>query len=130
DGLNTRFGFDTWILDFPLNVWFPQLFALELDKDISVAAKWSAPSFGASFKRHVRDGVEKNQWSALLYMLGTITLSSSPDRYFCDLNGDGAYRVKDIRSELDDLFLPSSAVANRWNVSLVEHSMGGGLVFR
>nr|GEX40066.1 RNA-directed DNA polymerase, eukaryota, reverse transcriptase zinc-binding domain protein [Tanacetum cinerariifolium] len=61
-------------------------------------------------RRHVRDGVERNQWSALLYMLGTITLSSSPDRYFCDLNGDGAYRVKDIRSELDDLFLPSSAV--------------------
>nr|GEY65692.1 RNA-directed DNA polymerase, eukaryota [Tanacetum cinerariifolium] len=82
--------------------------------DISVAAKWSAPSFDASFIRHVRDGVERNQWSALLHMLGTITLSSSPDRYFCDLNGDCAYRVKDIRSELDDLFLPSSGVATRW----------------
>nr|GEY65362.1 RNA-directed DNA polymerase, eukaryota [Tanacetum cinerariifolium] len=107
-----------WILDFPLNVRFPRLFALELDKDISVAAKWSAPSFDASFIRHVRDGVERNQWSALLHMLGTITLSSSPDRYFCDLNGDCAYRVKDIRSELDDLFLPSSGVATRW-VNLV-----------
>nr|GEZ59331.1 RNA-directed DNA polymerase, eukaryota [Tanacetum cinerariifolium] len=51
-------------------------------------------------------------------MLDTITLSSSPDRYFCYLNGDGAYRVKDIRSELDDLFLPSSAMATRW-VNLV-----------
>nr|GEX93132.1 hypothetical protein [Tanacetum cinerariifolium] len=117
-GLNTRFWFDTWILDLPLNVRFHRLFALELDKDISVAAKWSAPSFDASFKRQVRDGVERNQWSALLHMLGTITLSSSSDRYFCDLNGDGAYRVKDIRSELDDLFLPSSAVATRW-VNLV-----------
>nr|GFA79244.1 RNA-directed DNA polymerase, eukaryota, reverse transcriptase zinc-binding domain protein [Tanacetum cinerariifolium] len=113
-----RFWFDTWILDLTLNVRFPRLFALELDKDISVAAKWSAPSFDASFRRQVRDGVERNQWSALLHMLGTITLSSSPDRYFCDLNGDGAYRVKDIRSELDDLFLPSSAVATRW-VNLV-----------
>nr|GEY77695.1 RNA-directed DNA polymerase, eukaryota, reverse transcriptase zinc-binding domain protein [Tanacetum cinerariifolium] len=116
DGLNTRFWFDTWILDLPLNVRFPRVFSLELDKDISVAAEWSAPSFDDSFRRHVRDGVERNQWSALLHMLGTITLSSSPDRYFCDLNGDGAYRayrVKDIRSELDDLFLPSSAVATR-----------------
>nr|GEW46975.1 RNA-directed DNA polymerase, eukaryota, reverse transcriptase zinc-binding domain protein [Tanacetum cinerariifolium] len=78
-GLNTRFWFDTWILDFPLNVRFPRLFSLELDKYISVAAKWSAPSFETSFKRHVRDGVERNQWSALFYMLGTITLSSSPD---------------------------------------------------
>nr|GEV94286.1 hypothetical protein [Tanacetum cinerariifolium] len=73
DDLNTRFWFDTWILDLHLNVRFPQLFALELDKDISVAAK-----------------------------------------YFCDLNGDGAYRIKDIRFKLDDLFLPSSAVATRW----------------
>nr|GEZ25728.1 RNA-directed DNA polymerase, eukaryota [Tanacetum cinerariifolium] len=97
---------------------FPRLFALELDKDISVAAKWSAPSFDVSFRRQVRDGVERNPWSALLHMLCTITLSSSSDRYFCDLNGDGAYRVKDIRSELDDLFLPSSAVATRW-VNLV-----------
>nr|GEZ84073.1 RNA-directed DNA polymerase, eukaryota [Tanacetum cinerariifolium] len=118
DGLNTRFWFDTWILDLSLNVRFPRLFALELDKDISVAAKWSAPSFDASFRRQVRDGVERNQWSALLHMLSTITLSSSSDRYFCDLNDDGAYRVKDIRSELDDLFLHSSAVANRW-VNLV-----------
>nr|GEZ72331.1 RNA-directed DNA polymerase, eukaryota [Tanacetum cinerariifolium] len=39
-------------------------------------------------------------------------------QYFCDLNGDGAYRVEDIRSKLDDLFLPSSAVATRW-VNLV-----------
>nr|GEY17621.1 RNA-directed DNA polymerase, eukaryota, nucleotide-binding alpha-beta plait domain protein [Tanacetum cinerariifolium] len=118
DGLNIRFWFDTWILDLPLNVQFPRLFALELDKDISVDVKWSAPSFDASFRRQVRDDVERNQWSALLHMLGTITLSLSPDRYFCDLNGEGAYRVKDIRSELDDLFLPSSAVATRW-VNLV-----------
>nr|GFA29697.1 RNA-directed DNA polymerase, eukaryota [Tanacetum cinerariifolium] len=30
-------------------------------------------------RRHVKDGVERNQWSALLHMLGMITLSSSPD---------------------------------------------------
>nr|GEX61031.1 RNA-directed DNA polymerase, eukaryota [Tanacetum cinerariifolium] len=32
-------------------------------------------------RRQVRYGVERNQWSALLHMLGTITLSSSPDRW-------------------------------------------------
>nr|GFB01865.1 RNA-directed DNA polymerase, eukaryota, reverse transcriptase zinc-binding domain protein [Tanacetum cinerariifolium] len=30
-------------------------------------------------RRQVRDGVERNQWSALLHMLGTITLFSSSD---------------------------------------------------
>nr|GEV79627.1 RNA-directed DNA polymerase, eukaryota [Tanacetum cinerariifolium] len=36
------------------------------------------------------------------------------DRYFCDLNGDGVFQVKDIRSALDELFIPSSDVATRW----------------
>nr|GEY28470.1 RNA-directed DNA polymerase, eukaryota, reverse transcriptase zinc-binding domain protein [Tanacetum cinerariifolium] len=78
DGLNTRFWLDTWTLDLPLCVRFPRLFALEFDKEISVAAKWGATS------------------------------------YFCDLNGDGVFRVKDIRSALDEPFLPSSDVATRW----------------
>ncbi|GJT57855.1 RNA-directed DNA polymerase, eukaryota [Tanacetum coccineum] len=75
---------------------------------------WGAPSFDDSFRRQVRDGVERNQWSELLSLLGTISLSPSSDRYFCDLNGDGVFRVKDIRSALDELFLPSSDVATRW----------------
>nr|GFC21147.1 RNA-directed DNA polymerase, eukaryota, reverse transcriptase zinc-binding domain protein [Tanacetum cinerariifolium] len=44
DGSNTRFWLDTWILDSPLYVRFPRLFALESVKDISVAVKWGAPS--------------------------------------------------------------------------------------
>nr|GEV55295.1 RNA-directed DNA polymerase, eukaryota [Tanacetum cinerariifolium] len=82
--------------------------------EISVAAKWGAPSFDDSFRRQVRDEVERNQWYELLSLLGTISLSPSSDRYFCDLNGDGVFRVKDIRSALDKLFLPSSDVATRW----------------
>nr|GEY76600.1 RNA-directed DNA polymerase, eukaryota [Tanacetum cinerariifolium] len=35
-------------------------------------------------------------------------------RWSCDLNGEGMFRVKDIRSVLDDLFLPSSNEATRW----------------
>nr|GFB06271.1 RNA-directed DNA polymerase, eukaryota, reverse transcriptase zinc-binding domain protein [Tanacetum cinerariifolium] len=114
DGLNTRFWLDTWTLDLPLCVRFPRLFALEFDKEILVVAKWGAPSFDEPFRRQVRDGVERNQWSELLSLLGMISLSPSSDRYFCDLNGDGVFRVKDIRFALDELFLPSSDVATRW----------------
>nr|GEU48000.1 RNA-directed DNA polymerase, eukaryota [Tanacetum cinerariifolium] len=114
DGLNTRFWLDTWTLDLSLCVQFPRLFALEFDKEISVAAKWGAPSFDDSFRRQVRDGVKRNQWYELLSLLGRMSLYPSSDRYFCDLNGDGVFRVKDIRSALDELFLPSSDVATRW----------------
>nr|GEV56981.1 RNA-directed DNA polymerase, eukaryota, reverse transcriptase zinc-binding domain protein [Tanacetum cinerariifolium] len=105
DGSNTRFLLDTWILDSPLYVRFPRLFALESVKDISVAVKWGAPSLDASFRRRARDGAESNQWSEYCSMLDSVTLSSSPDRIFCDLNGEGEFRVKDIRSSIDDTFL-------------------------
>ncbi|GKC02423.1 RNA-directed DNA polymerase, eukaryota [Tanacetum coccineum] len=114
DGSNTRFWLDTWILDMPLCVRFPRIFALETIKEVSVAVKWGASSLDDSFRRQVQDDAESQQWSDMLSMLGTTTLSSSSDRWFCDLIGDGVFRVKEIRSTLDDLFLPSSGDATRW----------------
>nr|GFC25089.1 RNA-directed DNA polymerase, eukaryota [Tanacetum cinerariifolium] len=92
----------------------PRLFALESVKDISVAVKWGAPSLDASFRRQARDGAESNQWSEFCSMLDSVTLSSSSDKIFCDLNGEGEFRVKDIRSSIDDTFLPYSDSATRW----------------
>nr|GEV54877.1 zinc finger CCCH domain-containing protein 34-like [Tanacetum cinerariifolium] len=102
------------ILDMPLSVRFPRMFALERDKQIPVAAKWGASSFDASFRRQIRDGIERQQWMDLLSILCTVTLSPSIDRWICDLNGEGIFRVKEIRSILDDLLLPSSSEATRW----------------
>ncbi|GJT80376.1 hypothetical protein Tco_1054718 [Tanacetum coccineum] len=76
--------------------------------------KWDDPSFCSSFRRPVRDGIEKEQWLEMLSMLDTVMLSSSIDRWVCDLNGEGDFRVKDVRSSLDELFLPSMDVATRW----------------
>ncbi|GJY38128.1 RNA-directed DNA polymerase, eukaryota [Tanacetum coccineum] len=67
-----------------------------------------------AFSRPIRDGVERQQWGDLSSILDTISLSSANDRWSCDVNGDGMFRVKDIRSSLDDIFLPSSALATRW----------------
>nr|GFA10326.1 RNA-directed DNA polymerase, eukaryota [Tanacetum cinerariifolium] len=67
-----------------------------------------------SFRRRARDGAESNQWSEFCSMLDSVTLSSSSDRIFCDLNDEGEFRVKDIRSSIDDTILPSSDSATRW----------------
>nr|GEZ76881.1 RNA-directed DNA polymerase, eukaryota [Tanacetum cinerariifolium] len=90
---------------------------------------------------HVRGGVESQQWFELLSLLGAFISSPSSDRWICDLNGDGMFCVKDIRSYLDDLFLPSSNEATStfsldttWlNLSSKEFAVGGisiGLMFR
>nr|GFA62597.1 RNA-directed DNA polymerase, eukaryota, reverse transcriptase zinc-binding domain protein [Tanacetum cinerariifolium] len=108
DGQNTRFWLDTWISDLPLCV---SLFALEEDKEVSVASKLGSSSADSSFQRPVRDWIERQQWSDLSSLLESVILSPSKDRWFCDLNGEGAFHVKDARSIIDDIFLPSSEVA-------------------
>nr|GEV26738.1 RNA-directed DNA polymerase, eukaryota [Tanacetum cinerariifolium] len=108
------FWLDTWILDVPLSIRFPRLYALESDKQIEVAAKFGDSSLADSFRRQVRDGVEASQWVELLSLTCSVSFSSSSDRWICDCNGEGVFHVKDIRSALDDRFLPFADVATRW----------------
>nr|GEX60446.1 RNA-directed DNA polymerase, eukaryota [Tanacetum cinerariifolium] len=44
----------------------------------------------------------------------SVSLSHSCDLWICDLSGDGEFRVKEVRSFLDNLFLHSYADATRW----------------
>nr|GEW01867.1 RNA-directed DNA polymerase, eukaryota [Tanacetum cinerariifolium] len=85
DRVCTLLWSDVWISDVPLQDSFPRLFALETDKDASVAVKLGAGSIASSFRRE--------------------------DRWICDLSGDGEFKVKVVRNFLDDMFLPSISVA-------------------
>nr|GEY98637.1 RNA-directed DNA polymerase, eukaryota [Tanacetum cinerariifolium] len=105
DGHNTQFWYDSWVFDHPLRLRFPRLFALETDKESTVASKLGSSSVDASFRRSVRDGVERQQWDDLNSVSGSV---------ICDLNGDGVFRVKEVRTILGDIFLPSPADATRW----------------
>ncbi|GKD77499.1 hypothetical protein Tco_1340120, partial [Tanacetum coccineum] len=59
-------------------------------------------SISSSFRRHVRGGVESQQLDQLSLLLDTVILSNMDDRWFWDLNGDGVFQVKDVRSMLDE----------------------------
>ncbi|GJU82680.1 RNA-directed DNA polymerase, eukaryota [Tanacetum coccineum] len=59
-------------------------------------------------------GAWHEEWDDLSSILNSVVLSSSKDRWTCDLSGDGEFKVKVIRNFIDDLFLPSSDVATRW----------------
>ncbi|GJR88045.1 hypothetical protein Tco_0212056 [Tanacetum coccineum] len=58
NGLRTNFWKEVWIGDNPLCVLFPRIFALETNKDSSVAVKLS--SVTSSLRRPVRGGSECN----------------------------------------------------------------------
>ena len=107
NGNSTRFWLDPWLGELPLYAKFPRLFSLELNRDALVASKINS-SVVDSFRRPPRGGVEQTQLSDLLDMLESVSLSQNNDRWFCDLTGDGVFRVKEVRSFIDDLFLPCS----------------------
>ncbi|GJR07921.1 RNA-directed DNA polymerase, eukaryota [Tanacetum coccineum] len=109
---------DLWIGDNLLKLSFPRLFALKKNKDISVADKMNT-SISSSFRRHVRGGVESQQLDQLSILLDTVILSNMDDRWFWDLNGDGVFQVKDVRSMLDEAFLPKMEVPTRWIKSIL-----------
>nr|GEV97034.1 RNA-directed DNA polymerase, eukaryota, reverse transcriptase zinc-binding domain protein [Tanacetum cinerariifolium] len=113
NGRCTRFWKDLWIGGACFCHKFPLLYALEVDKDFNVDDKLKSP-VASSFRRVVRRGVEASQLAHLHDILGSVTLSSSDDRWIWDMNGDGDFRVKYVHNLLDETFLPKSDSPTRW----------------
>ncbi|GJT61613.1 RNA-directed DNA polymerase, eukaryota [Tanacetum coccineum] len=113
NGMRTSFWCDVWIGDQQLSCLFPRIFALEEDKDCSVAAKLQG-AFDLSFRRQVRGGVESQQLIQLQELISTSILTNTEDRWVWDLNGSGSFRVSDVRNLLDEFFLPKDEIATRW----------------
>ncbi|GKD58722.1 hypothetical protein Tco_1296231 [Tanacetum coccineum] len=112
-GTCTSFWNDLWIGDSMLKLSFPRLFALEENKVISVADKLHS-SISSSFRRPVRGGEEAQQLDQLSVILDSVSLSNMDDRWYWDLNGDGVFLDKDVRSLLDEVFLPKMDAPTRW----------------
>nr|GFA07902.1 RNA-directed DNA polymerase, eukaryota [Tanacetum cinerariifolium] len=85
---------------------FPRMFALESVKQIFVAEKMVMP-IDYSFRRPIRGGIEQHQFTDLASTMDSVSLSSSHDRWVCNLSGDGEFRVKEVRNFIGDLYLPS-----------------------
>ncbi|GJR59196.1 RNA-directed DNA polymerase, eukaryota [Tanacetum coccineum] len=81
-------------------------------QECSVMSKMS-DSFTSSFRRVIRGGIKSTQLSDIMSILGSVILSSNEDRYFWDLNGDGDFRVKDVRNLIDETFLPKDVSPTR-----------------
>ncbi|GKA66783.1 ribonuclease H-like domain-containing protein [Tanacetum coccineum] len=113
NGIRTSFWNDLWIGESILKLSFPRLYALENNKDSSVADKIN-DSITSSFRHFVRGGVESFQLDHLKVLLEPVILSNMEDRWYWDLNGDGVFRVKDARNLIDEFFLPKGDKPTRW----------------
>nr|GEY37988.1 RNA-directed DNA polymerase, eukaryota, reverse transcriptase zinc-binding domain protein [Tanacetum cinerariifolium] len=105
--------YDNWLGDKPLKDLFSRLFALELNKEVTVGDKVQGV-VSSSSRRPVRAGSEYQHLTDINLLMESVSLSHSCDRWICDLSGDEEFRVKEVRNFLDNLFLPSYADAMRW----------------
>nr|GEY27180.1 RNA-directed DNA polymerase, eukaryota [Tanacetum cinerariifolium] len=111
--MDTCFWYDNWLGDKPIKDLFPRLFALELNKKVTVADKVQGV-VSSSFRRPMRVGSEYQHLTDLNLLMESVSLSHSCDIWICDLSGNGEFRVKEVRNFLDNLFLLSYADATRW----------------
>ncbi|GKC29764.1 hypothetical protein Tco_1037058 [Tanacetum coccineum] len=114
NGIHTSFWGDPWLYDMSLLQVFPRLYALECNKQVSVAVKLSEGSLTDSFRREPRGGIEEEQLLLLSNKLASVTLANSNDRWIWLLDSSGEFSVKSVRSYIDDTLLPTVGFPTRW----------------
>ncbi|GKB12275.1 hypothetical protein Tco_0846198 [Tanacetum coccineum] len=100
--------------DMALKHRYPRLYALELNKNIDVAAKLAQASMVCSFCREPRSGVEHSQLVDLLAKIEGVSLVSMNDRWVWALEGSGDFSVASVRKLLDDRRLSDVSSMTRW----------------
>ena len=118
NGEDTRFWEDKWRGDNTFKFDFPRMYALETQKNISVASKISHADFLGSFRRAPRGGVEELQYTQLLKNMEGITLVDMKDRWSWSLEGCGDFTVASVRKLLDASSLLVVSSKTRWNKAM------------
>ncbi|GJS99990.1 RNA-directed DNA polymerase, eukaryota [Tanacetum coccineum] len=90
------------------------MYALETQKNISVALKLSHDDLLCSFHRAPRAGAEELQYIQLVKIMEGITLFDSNDRWRWSLEGCGEFTVASVRNLLDANSLPVVSSKTRW----------------
>ncbi|GJS39876.1 hypothetical protein Tco_0564919 [Tanacetum coccineum] len=85
-------------------------------------------------RRLLEEGLNLLISSSSSYIEGTL-LSNMEVRWVWDLNGEGVFRVKDVRILLDECFLPKAPTATRWvnssiNIKCFYWRFSGSVAYR
>ncbi|GJT32678.1 RNA-directed DNA polymerase, eukaryota, reverse transcriptase zinc-binding domain protein [Tanacetum coccineum] len=114
NGVDIRFWEDKWRGDNTFQYDFPRMYALETQKNISVALKLSHDDLMCSFRRAPRAGAEELQYIQLVKIMEGISLFDSNDRCRWSLEGYDEFTVASVRNLLDANSLPMVSSKTRW----------------
>ncbi|GJR71569.1 RNA-directed DNA polymerase, eukaryota, partial [Tanacetum coccineum] len=119
NGVHTFFWEDSWLTESPLMYVYPRLYALECDKQATVADKLKDSSLIDSFRRAPCGGIEEEQLLSLVDNVASVIRFNSNDRWVWSLDSSGGLSVKPTRSYIDDILLPTvDKLPTRLNLSL------------
>ncbi|GJX61714.1 hypothetical protein Tco_0294614 [Tanacetum coccineum] len=96
------------------NMKLSRMYALESQKNISVALKLSNDDLLCSFRRAPRAGAEELQYIQLVKIMEGFTLFDSKDRWRWSLEGCGKFTIVSVRNLLDANSLPVVSSKTRW----------------
>ncbi|GJR29057.1 RNA-directed DNA polymerase, eukaryota [Tanacetum coccineum] len=119
NGVDTLFWEEVWKGDTTFKNRYPRVYALELEKLISVADKMEQVDLGSSLRRMPRDGVELMQFSKLKTSLEGLQLPSMNDRWTWTMVGTGDFSVASARKYIDDKKLQGFGSYEEWVVWLL-----------
>ncbi|GKA35403.1 RNA-directed DNA polymerase, eukaryota, reverse transcriptase zinc-binding domain protein, partial [Tanacetum coccineum] len=114
NGSDTSFWEDTWKGELDFKSTFPRIYALESDKNITVADKISNSSLEESFRRSPRSGIEQEQYLKLIASVEDVVLINMQDRWVWSKEGSGEFSVASARRLIDDQRMPYVSTKTRW----------------
>lgn len=96
-----RFWLDSWVSERPLNVVFPNLYALAVRPGLSVGEALSASPPLVPFVRELTQ-VEADSWAEVCTMVGDTHLSAGQDEVSWALASSGRFSVKSLYEKLTE----------------------------
>ena len=112
DGRTISFWDDSWCGGRPLKDRFPRVYALDANKDCSIAQRLSVHDWSSVLRRPPRGGAESCQLEDLIQDIRNVSLNDSIDGWKWELDMEG-FSVSSTRIHIDEFSLLGSSISTR-----------------
>nr|GEX44231.1 RNA-directed DNA polymerase, eukaryota, reverse transcriptase zinc-binding domain protein [Tanacetum cinerariifolium] len=115
NGVSISFWNEVWCGNQPLKTHFPRVYMLDNDKCCSIASRIALHDWSAILRRRPRGGIESDQFSDLIQLVGSVVLTEHNDSWQWSLDISKGFSVASACFLIDSHTLDTGSSATRWN---------------